>query len=140
MNAIDGLFESLNAGSDFMTPAQFADGHRKDGECMPERKMWAAAFSMAIEDWRRSHCDVRPAGMNNLAAATQGRCVRMKAELAAWFSSDEECPLSFLWYATMLGLDATAVRARLLTLEVLPARRRGDLNKVRPRANVERVH
>jgi len=115
-----------------MTPAQFADGYRRDGSCASELKLWASAFSLAIEDWRRANSDVRPAGMNNAAAATLGRCARMKAELAEWFSDGSEAPLSYRWYCGVLGLDAGAVRARLMAQQVGKLKRLTGRSPVSP--------
>lgn len=93
-----------------LMPSQWADAHRLIGGFLEERRLWATAFELAIEDWRRCLRDVSPAALNSVAV---NRTSRVRAELEAWFASDEDGPKSFQWYCDVLGLDAGALRTRL---------------------------
>ena len=107
-------------------PSQWADVHRSIGGFTSERRLWATAFELAIEDWRRSEHAVRLSGLNSVAV---GRTARVRAELEVWFASDETCPRSFRWYCDVLNLDCGALRARLASGALNPWPRKSPVTR-----------
>ena len=122
---IDELLDDLRVSPHCETPAQFADQSRTNGAFLAERRLWAAAFELALADWRRTFIEADqppPAGIY-ATRLTSSRLERWRAELTAWFTDDSEAPLSFRWYCSCLGLDAQAVRRRVMNGGVIVPRR-----------------
>lgn len=93
----------------FETPQQWADSRRPKIN-LAERRMYAAAFKMALADC--SSCPVIGGRTERLA-----RNRRHRAALA-WLNSDDKGFLSFRWYCELFGALPHKVRARVEKGEV----------------------
>jgi len=91
-----------------LQPSQYADAHRHSAPFLSERRLWAAALESALADCMT----YLPKGKGTMTARTKDA---RRRDALAWLQSDEEGPLTFLWYCDVLGLDAGAVRARVLS-------------------------
>ena len=101
MNTI-GSALILNEG---IQPSQYADARRHFSPFLSERRLWAAALESHLKDCERWI----PKGKPVKNPTRESR----RLDALAWLQSDEEGPLTFLWYCDVLGLDAGAVRARV---------------------------
>ena len=96
-------------------PSQYADAHRHFSPFLSERRLWAAALESHLKDCERWIPKGKP--VKNPTRE------RRRLDALAWLQSDEEGPLTFLWYCDVLGLDSSAVRARVLSGELNLQRR-----------------
>lgn len=72
-----------------------------------QRLLWCAVLEQAVEDFRGC-CD-----QNNDKNSPSHRRMRQE-QAAAWFKSDRSEINSFFWICDLLGLDAVAIREKLL--------------------------
>lgn len=123
MNAIDSFLESKMISSNVLMPSQYADERRTVGEFVPERKLMIAVFEMALKDWAFATAGGTSTFQGWDRINKTARRARVRGELTEWFNAEGYYPGSFLWLSDALGLDADAVRVRLLTGDPLAMKR-----------------
>jgi len=100
IDSVLGSFEAPGLEPETVLPEQF---FRRSGGSSPEQRLMLAVLEEALVDLRRS-ADRRTLRMRRLADEVEG-----------WFAADDDgWPCSFLRICDALGLDAAAVRTRLV--------------------------
>src|SRR5262245_33601626 len=111
-------FDTDVISSGCVMPGQIPAGQRLDGDVSGERALMLAI----LEDAAR--CIANGRGRRRYALRV------LAADAAAWVGDDDRTwPFSFVNICEVLGVDADAVRARLL---------RPDVHRARPRARLVR--
>ncbi|MGC2221740.1 MAG: hypothetical protein WA624_04895 [Methylocella sp.] len=111
---LDDLLYAIGASAEWLTPGQFAERGVNTG-FLEERRLWAAALESHLKDCERWIPKGKP--------VTNPTRESRRLDALAWLQSDEEGALTFLWYMDVLGLDSSAVRARVLSGELNLQRR-----------------
>lgn len=79
----------------------------------PERRLIAASFASALEDARNGGpCTGNEAGYAS-QRSVNGVKAKRQQQAIAWLESDEDGPLTAVWYTDILGINLKALRAKL---------------------------
>jgi hypothetical protein len=99
-----GDFQLMPCGPEALLPAQVSEGVRWDADTSGPRALMLAVLEEAVR------CIAAGRGQRRFRAR------RLAAEAEAWVRCDRvDWPFSFLNICELLGFDADAMRARLLT-------------------------
>lgn len=112
-----GELQAIMGVGDGITKDQYYEQSRSTAERAPEYKLWMAVFEGAVRRLQKL------SKLSDYSRSARARAEAERQELTDWFMSPSKFPASFEFVCDVLGLEASQVRARILTETVEIPRR-----------------